>query len=388
MLSKIFSKVSRYPHIPGAHGTVHQTRRSLSTHNARLAQLNQDCIAALKKIDITPALQETVYAIEDTFRADIYDEVNYEYQRVPDHLLFSPDDSPAAADRAVGYQLICGLAETPRFLLNYSVTASDMTLDAAITPKHKIYLVESLIGSFAELKESDQMAMAGAIQPDVLIKLGFPVSRAAMELSLTNKRAGQPQLAEDNLLALADYCSSNSGMFNAINDSLRVWQLCGVNKLALITSCLSKPLNEGLNILSKHAAFLYRGPLYKGVIICNGAGAYRLSKMQPGMQYCSPHWSSGTYIENQNYAAKKPDRQLKMTIVDAEGVRAHMFNNASSIGEGEVIMRPKPIYFLDKSQVEPALRNDKCKLPTIYGTMKPIPSEIDARPPEPHAIRV
>ena len=137
-------------------------------------------------------------------------------------------------------------------------------------------------------------------------------------------------------------------MFNAINDSLRIWQLCGVNQLALITACLSGPLNEALRILSKHDAFLHRGPLYKGVTVCNPAGSFRLSRMQPGMQYCSPHWSSATHLEKENYAAKKPDRDLQLTILDAEGVRVHMFNNTNSIHEGEVIMPPKPIYFLEE----------------------------------------
>jgi hypothetical protein len=388
MLSKICSRVSRYPHSPRTDGKIHQIQRSLSTQNARLAQLNKDCIAALKKIEINHSLWGTMCEIEDKFRADINDEVNYEYQRVPDHLLFSPDNSPAAAERAVGYQLSCGLSETPRFLLNYSVSAPDMTLDAAITPKHKSDLIESFTESFTKLKDSDQMAMASTIQPDVLIKLGVSVSCEAMNLSIANKKADKPQLAEDHLIALIDYCSSNSGMFNAINDSMRIWQLCGVNTLALITSCLSKPLNEGLGILSMHHDFLYRGTLYKGVAICNGAGAFRLSKMQPGMQYCSPHWSSATHVESQNYAARKPDRQLQMTILHSEGVRAHMFNNISSMGEGEVIMPPKPIYFLEESAVDPALQNANRQLPTIYGTMKPIQSATDARLREPHAILV
>ncbi len=388
MLSKVFSRISRYPHVPAVNGKIHQTQRTLSTEYSRLAQLNKNCIAELKKIELNQSLWGTVCAIEDKFRADINDEVNYEYQCVPDHLLFSPDNSPAAAERALGYQLTCGLSETPRFLLNYSVSASDMTLEAAITPGHKSYLVESLINSFSKLKDSDQLAMASAIQPAVLIKLGLPVCRDAMNVSIANKKEGKPQLAEDHLLALVDYCSSNSGMFNAINDSLRLWQLCGVNKLALITSCLSGPLSEGLSILSKHDAFLYRGPLYKGVTICNPAGSFRLSRMQPGMQYCSPHWSSATHMEKENYAAKKPDRDLQMTILDAKGVRAHMFNNTNSIHEGEVIMPPKPIYFLEESAVEPAQLNANRKLPTIYATMKPIQSEAGTRPQETHAIRV
>ncbi|MEK0427613.1 MAG: hypothetical protein RL001_140 [Pseudomonadota bacterium] len=388
MLSKIFSRASRYPYSPRANGKFHQAQRSLSTQNTRLAQLNKDCLAELKKIEINESLWSTVCEIEDKFRADINDEVNYEYQRVPDHLLFSPDDSPAAAERALGYQLACGLSETPRFLLNYSVRTPEMTLEAAITPRHKGYLIESFTESFNKQNDSDQMAIAGAVQPEVLIKLGLPVSCDAMNLSIANKKAGKPQLNEDHLIALIDYCSSDSGMFNAINDSMRIWQLCGANKLALITSCLSRPLNEGLSILSKHDAFLYRGTLYKGLTICNAAGAFRLSRMQPGMQYCSPHWSSATHFEKQNYAAIKPDRQLQMTILNTIGVRAHMFNNTHSIGEGEVIMPPKPIHFLEESEVEPALQSANRRLPTIYGTMTPIQSEAEARPREPHAILV
>ena len=106
------------------------------------------------------------------------------------------------------------------------------------------------------------------------------------------------------------------------------------------------------------------------------------------MQYCSPHWSSATHLEKENYAAKKLDRDLQLTILDAEGVRVHMFNNTNSIHEGEVIMPPKPIYFLEESAVEPALLNTNRKLPTIYGTMKPVQSDADVKRQEPHAVRV
>jgi len=388
VFSKICSRVGRYSHTPVDHGKIHQAQRLMNTRSTRLAVLNKECIAALNKVEINDTLWDKMCAIEDKFRTDIHLEVESEYQRIPDDLLFSPDDSPAAVDRAIGHQLACGLSETPRFLLSYPVTTPGMTLEAAITPVHKINLVDSLNESFPKLLVSDQNAMASAIRPDVLIKLGLPVSRGGMKLSIANESAGKPQLTEDHLLALVDYCSSQSGMFNPINESMRLWQLCGVDRLALITSCLYAPFNEALGILAQHDAFFYRGPLYKGVIIHNGAGTFRLSRMQPGMMYQSPHWTSASQFETKNYAAIKPDRQLQLTILNAQGVRAHMFNDKTSIDQGEVIMPPYPLHFIKESQVNPALLNPDRQRHTIYCKMQPVPSGANARPTEPFAIRV
>lgn len=106
------------------------------------------------------------------------------------------------------------------------------------------------------------------------------------------------------------------------------------------------------------------------------------------MMYQSPHWTSASQFETKNYAAIKPDRQLQLTILNAQGVRAHMFNDKTSIDQGEVIMPPYPLHFIKESQVNPALLNPDRQRHTIYCTMQPVPSGANARPTEPFAIRV
>lgn len=398
MLSKVSSKVARYSHAPVATPKTHQAQRlmnSQSQQNSRLARLNKDCLTDLRKVEVNASLWSTLCEIEDTYRGHINEEIQYEYNNLPAEQLIAPDNSFEAEQRALGFQLACGLGTIMHFLKHYAVTARDMTFEAAIVPKYKNALIEVAHERFSELGSSDQMALASATSPETLMKLGLPVSREAMNLSCAEKNAGRPQLREDHLLALFDYCNSQTEMFNPINDSMRLWQIGGVDKLASITSCLSKSLNEALNILLNHEAFFYRGPLYKGLSLHNPAGAFRASKMQPGMEHISPHWSSTTRFESENYSVKKPDRHVQLTICDAEGVRAHIFNDAKSIvksggiiGEGEVIMPPKPLYFLNESEVEPDKLNPKRNHPTIYCTMRSNEAEASSKPKEPHAIRV
>jgi hypothetical protein len=391
MLSKVSSKVGRYSHTPIATPKIHQAQRpmnSQSHQNSQLNRLNRDCLAELRKVEINTLLWSTMCEIEDTYRVNINEEIQYEYNNLPADRLTSPDNSYSAEQRALGFQLACGLGTIMHFLKHYTVTARDMTLEAAIVPTYKNFLIEVIRDRFSDIELSDQLALASATEPETLMKLGLPVSKEAMALSIAEKHASRPQLREDHLLALIDYCNSQTEMFNPINDSMRLWQISGVDKLASITSCMSKSLNQALNILLKHNAFVYRGPLYKGLTLHNPAGSFRASKMQPGMEHTTPHWSSTTRFEKENYSIKKVDRHVQLTICDAEGVRAHIFNDAKPRGEGEVIMPPKPLYFLNEAEVEPDKLNPKRNHPTIYCTMKPSKPETDSAPKEPYAIRV
>ncbi len=338
--------------------------------NHYLSQLNRECLNKLKRIDINSSLQARMEDIDTQYRFPIYHEVEAEYRKVPDHALYEADDSPEAEERAKGHQLACGLVSTMGFLDNYSVTVPGITLDAAIHPAHKNFLIESLQLSFHELNEHDRLAFASAVKPDVLARAELKLSPEEKKRSIDSYQAGKPQLEAHHLLALLDASSSRTGSFNAVNDAKRTWQLCGVDKLAAITACLADPLEEALQILSQHDVFVYEGPAYKGISVCNGAGQFRLSKMQPGMQHTSPHWSSATWISGKNYAFNN-GRDLQVTILHAIGVRVHLFNDISSIDEGEIAIRPMPMHFVSASEVDPLLfqQNDFC--PTIYCTMKP-----------------
>ena len=358
MLKQVCSASVRRPHYP----------RVSSNHY--LCQINRECLHQLRKLEINASLQTTMEKIDTRYRLSIYQEVEYEYQKVPDHALYEPDDSPEAEERAKGHQLACGLVSTMGFLDKYSVTVPGITLNAAIHPAHRNFLIESLQLSFHALNESDRLAFASAVQPDVLHKAGLKLSPEERKRSVDNYHAGVPQLKERHLLALLDTSSSRTGSFNAVNDAKRTWQLCGVDKLAAITACLADPLDEALQILSQHDVFAYEGPAYKGISVCNGAGQYRLSKMQPGMLHTSPHWSSATWISGKNYALNN-GRDLQVTLLHAVGVRVHLFNDISSIDEGEIAMQPIPMHFVSASEVDQHRHPPNSSCPTIYCTMKP-----------------
>ena len=388
MLSKVSAKVGRYSHAPINNPKTQQAQRLMnqqSNASSRLARMTRDCIAELMQVEINPSIQKKIQSIQDTYYDDLQLMTEDEYNALPDHAIFEPDFSWQAKERAQAVQVYRGVGAVARFLDNYDVHAPGMSLCDAIDPKHKNYLIDALHQSFPQLSPSDQRALATVIRPNVLNKLNLPCSLEENRLSRTTLLAGMPQLDEDHVIALLDYCNSVTRNFNAVNDSKRTLQLCNVGTLASITSCLSKPLEEGLQILSMYQPFIYRGPAWKGIALLEPAGQYRLSRIQPGMSYTSPHWSSVTHIERENYAEKGDGyRTCKLFIAHTEGVHVHMFNDVSSIRQGEVMLPPEPMYFMERPK---NAKNSSTVAIHLYCTMKPNPSETEGNTMEPHAIR-
>lgn len=388
MLSQVCSKVGRYSHTPVAKPKIHQVQRRMnhtSNENSRLVRMTRDCIAELMHVEINASLQKTMQSIQDTYYDDLQLMAEDEYKALPNHAIFEPDFSWEAKERAQAVQIYRGVGAVAQFLNNYNVHAPGMSLCDAIDPTHKNYLIDSLHQSFPQLSPTDQRALATVIRPDVLSKLNLPCSSEEQRLSNTTQLAGMPQLDENQVIALLDYCNSLTGNFNAVNDSKRTLQLCNVGTLISITSCLSKPLEEGLQILSMHQPFIYQGPAWKGIALLEPAGQFRLSRIQPGMSYTSPHWSSVTHIERENYTEKGDGyRTCKLSIAHAEGVHVHMFNDVSSIRQGEVMLPPEPMYFTEGPKNE---KKSSAVAIHVYCTMKPTPSETKGDAMEPHAIR-
>ena len=103
------------------------------------------------------------------------------------------------------------------------------------------------------------------------------------------------------------------------------------------------------------------------------------------MSYTSPHWSSVTHIERENYTEKVDGyRTCKFSIAHAEGVHVHMFNDVSSIRQGEVMLPPEPMYF---TECPKNAKKSSAVAIHVYCTMKPTPSETKGDAMEPHAIR-
>ena len=389
MLSKIYSNVSRYSHGPAAIPKIQHAKRLLnnqSNANSRMVQMTNECLSTLRQIQITPSLQSTINSLQDKYYTDLQQMTEDEYKALPDHAIFEPDGSREALERAQAVQVYRGVGAVARFLEDYAVHTPGMNICDAITTTHQSRLLNSFHESFPNLSPSDQMALTSAIHPDVISKLNLPCSSEGKRRSIATQLAGTPQLDEQHVIALLDYCNSSTGNFNAINDSQRTWQLCGIDTLAAITSCISKPLDEGLQILSRYPAFVYKGPAWKGIALLEPAGPDRLSRIPPGMAYASPHWSSATHIEHKNYSEKGDGyRTCKLYIAHAEGVHVHMFNDVTSINEGEVMLPPKPMYFTEDPKTE---KRRSLAAITIYCTMKSNLPEKNANTVEPHAIRV
>lgn len=385
MLSRISARMTHHSNNARTMAQGHRAQHTRAGNTSELIRLSHECLAKLKKVEINSSVLQTITDLSDKYYIDLHLLAQSEYADIPDELIFLPDESQAARERAQAIQLGRGVGAVRNFLESYSVTVPGMTLDAAITPKHKNFLIKSMQYGYEALKPNDQRAFVSAIDIDVLDKLGVPMDPEAKQLSIANRKAGKQQLSENHLLALLDYCSSYTGHFNAINDSKRVWQLCGTDKLASITACLTDSLNEALNILSTHESFVYQGPAWKGIAVLDPAGPFRLSRMQPGMTYVNPHWSSSTSIESENYARSKADeRCCTLVITHAEGVRVHVFNDRTSNDEGEVMMPPKPLYFLP----DPEGKTFSNGWLNLYCTMKPDQPISEGRPPVPLTERV
>ena len=108
-------------------------------------------------------------------------------------------------------------------------------------------------------------------------------------------------------------------------------------------------------------------------MLANGAGPYRLSRMQPGMKYMSPHWVSATSRPESNYASDASCysshaismniRDTQITILNTQAVKVHLFNDVSSVHQGEIMIPRKPMMFLSTDSIDYSVRTlaQSCK---------------------------
>lgn len=351
MFPKVCSAASRH-----ASHAVHRIERRVSY----LSHLNTECLTKLKKVEINRSTRSQLEAIDNEYRYMIHEQVSSEYAAIAAHAIFWPDNSLEAEDRAKGFQIAGALWSIMRFHETYSVTLPGIALDAALNDTHKRYLIDAFHTTWHILCEQERQQLLTVIRPEVVCQLGLELTVEEQKFSLACAQQHKPQLAWQHVLSLLDYCNSQTGNFNPVNDSMRLWQLCGVDKLAEVTECLRAPLNEALSILSQHKEFIYEGPAYKGLSLANGAGQFRRYWMQPGCHYTSPHWSSATSREEANYASDNPyaidnstcDRDTQLTILHTRAVQVHLFNDAHTVQQKEIMLPTKPLLFLSPDEVD------------------------------------
>jgi hypothetical protein len=362
------------------HRTKHHALTQKTTrHESYLSRLNSECISKINKININQSTKSAIEEINHKYRLDIYEEVKYQYDLLHSHKIFYPDDTIASRELATGHQISYGLFSTQEFLKNYSVIIPGMSLEAAIHPLHKNYLIKSFQSTLNEISNDERTMLAEVIHPKVFEWLNLEIRPEELQASLKSAQNKTLQLSTDHVLALVDYCSSQSGSFNSANDGMRVWQISGSDTLAKISDCLTRPLNEALDILSLHENFRYEGPAYKGIVLANGAGPYRLARMQPGMNYISPHWLSATSRPESNYASDAccysshaislNRRDTQITVLNTKAVKVHLFNDMSSIDQREIMIPRKPLIFLCPDSIEHSVRALAQSRHTLYCTM-------------------
>ena len=359
--------------------THHSLVQKNALHGSRLSRLNSECISKINRIDIDQSTQKNIQTIYHEYQFTLFEEVKYQYESLLSHKIFYPDDSPESKELAKGHQISCGLFSIQEFLNNYSVIIPGMNLEAAIHPSHKNYLIKSFQNTLNAISDEERAILAEVIQPKVFEWLNLKISPEELKISLQSSQKNLTQLTADHVLALVDYCNSQSGSFNSANDGMRVWQICGCNTFAKASDCLTRPLNEALEILSLNENFRYVGPAFKGIVLANGAGPYRLARMQPGMTYISPHWLSATSRPESNYASdaccysthaiSTTKRDTQVTVLHTKAVKVHLFNDVSSIQQGEIMIPKKPLKFLSPDEIEPGIAALAQSRHTLYCTM-------------------
>ena len=331
-------------------------------HESYLSRMNTECLSKINKIGINHSTKAAMEEINSLYQISINEEVKNQYGMLHANQVFLPDDSFTSTELAKGHQISCGLYSSHEFLHNYSLTLSRMSLEAAINPFHKNYLIKSFQKTILAITANERNALSEIIHPKVFDWLDLKMNPDEIKLSCNAAQKNLPQLKLQHVLALVDYCNSQTGSFNSVNDALRVWQMSGSDTFARISGCLISALDEALETLSLNAKFSYEGPAYKGLVLANGAGPYRLARMQVGMTYISPHWLSATTRPESSYASDESCysphaistnvRDTQLTIVHTKAVKVHLFNDVSTIDQGEIMISKKPFEFLSPNTID------------------------------------
>ena len=311
----------------------------ISAERSRLSQLTMDCSKALKDVRISNQSKKQIAAIDLQYRQSIYEETMIAYDAVPDVTM--PDHSPEAKLRAQAWQLIEGLSSMEQFFDHYDVCIPGVSLEVAIHPRHRQSLIADFCESWTSMKSEERMMLIEVMSENCFNQFGITLNSEERNHAKARASDAAPKLTIAHCLALLDYANSNSGSFNAINNSARVWHYYGAATLAKITAALYDPFCEALSILKHYPEFCYEGPAYKGLSVANPAGSFRMSCMQAGMELKCVHGISVTQERKKNYASSSNiwcTRDMQLTFVHSQGIKIHLFNDVTSRDQMEVII--------------------------------------------------
>lgn len=343
-----------------SHHTPKHTNKIASTHThtvsiqTHLQHLIGECVTDFKKISIDRQLKSHIETLDEKYRNKIHDEIKNEFDALTD--IFSPDDSLASKIRAQGWELICALRSTRRFLDNYAVTCTRMSLSAAINPRHLHELSESFRESFSSLNQEDRILLASVITPSVFNELGICLNACEKSISNQTYRKDQQQLNFDQVVSLLDYAHYATGTFNGINCGMRVFEYSRIQTIADVIFCVQQPLSEALTLLLQKNEFVYRGNLIKGIRINDPGGPLRRAKLRTGNLVVFPHPTSTTSDPTRSYA-QRGTHDGELVFLNGSGVKIHLFHNILTMKESEVLMPIKGSYRMVDSNKENPKKN-------------------------------
>ncbi len=188
-------------------------------------------------------------------------------------------------------------------------------------------------------------AVSSVVAPDALSDFKLSVPPEAKKLSSQwGDIEPEMQLNKSELLALIDYVNSVTGTFNASNYVALANEYYGDKVLTNLTQVYSEALNSAVKKLCAHPYFgLANIQAYKGVLMENGAGFFRLSMLESavgtGKLIAFPPVISATTDPLESYAAKKYGagyhHECAFTLKNACSV--DIFHDKKTKGEMEVI---------------------------------------------------
>ena len=161
-------------------------------HESYLSRMNTECLSKINKIGINHSTKTAMEEINSLYQISINEEVKNQYGMLHANQLFLPDDSFTSTELAKGHQISCGLFSSHEFQQNYSVTLSRMSLEAAINPFHKSYLIKSFQKTIVAISSKERNALSEIIHPKVFDWLDLKMNPDEIKLSCNAAQKNLP----------------------------------------------------------------------------------------------------------------------------------------------------------------------------------------------------
>ncbi len=323
-------------------GTVARSARTVAPNQeSYLWKLTRECSNELKKLELNQKLPEKIRAIQGKYALNLRLEAEEVFKHID---IDAVDDSPEALGMALAWDIAHFLDYMPNFMSDYCVTTSQMELAAAISPRHRQFLMRSFKETFEKLSTEDRIKLVIAIDSKAMDAMECQLTPEEKRLQSTAHHYVK-QIDLNQLFSMIDYTHVDTSQFVPVNCGQRLARYAGIQIAADIVSCVSQPMVDALKTLVMNPDFVYHGDLFKGVYLINPAGPFRRSCLVNGKTHILAHATSATSDPEQSYAnppirSWTDPRDTNLVFKNVWGVRVHLFNDWSTTNQKEVLIMP------------------------------------------------